>query len=398
MGGTTAKCALIEEGRFSVDSIYYVGGYINGFPIKSPVINIVEVGSGGGSIAWLDSQMRLNVGPQSAGSTPGPACYQRGGTEPTVTDANVVLGRISASNFLGGELTLDPALAERAINERIATSLGLTDSDALYRMADGIVSIATVIMAGAIRRISVEHGRDPRDFVLFSYGGGGPLHSGALARELAIPKVVIPPEPGNFSAIGMLLADARFDDSKTFTGLLGDDLILSIEAAFADLERSAAELLRTEFGDAQIRFERFAEMRFRGQRHNIKVPITGLTTAAEIRKAFEQDYKRRYGHANLKAAAEFQSLHSSAFARLGHPNIQSLAHAASGDARKQPRSVYFAGAGHVEAQVYDRYRLRPGFAGAGPAVIEEYGSTTIVWPGDRFEIGRLHEIIITIAA
>jgi N-methylhydantoinase A len=398
MGGTTAKCALIEEGRFSVDSIYYVGGYVRGFPIKSPVINIVEVGSGGGSTAWLDSQMRLNVGPQSAGSTPGPACYQRGGAEPTVTDANVVLGRINATNFLGGELMLDPAAAERAIRARIAEPLGLRDADAIYRMADGIVSIATVIMAGAIRRISVEHGRDPRDFVLFSYGGGGPLHSGALARELSIPKVVVPPEPGNFSAIGMLLADARFDDSKTFTGLLADDLVPAMEATFAELECNAADLLQAEFEGAQIRFERFAEMRYRGQRHNIKVPITGLADAASIRRAFEQDYKRRYGHADLKAAAELQSLHSSAFAQLDHPGIAALAHPAAGDARKAPRPVYFVGVGHVEAEVYDRYRLAPGFAGTGPAVIEEYGSTTVVWPGDRFEIGRLHEIVISIVA
>jgi N-methylhydantoinase A len=397
MGGTTAKCALVEEGRFSVDSIYYVGGYIRGFPIKSPVINIVEVGSGGGSIAWLDSQMRLNVGPQSAGSTPGPVCYQRGGAEPTVTDANLILGRISATNFLGGELTLDREAAERAIRERIAAPLGLHDPDALFRMADGIASIATVIMAGAIRRISVEYGRDPRDFILFSYGGSGPLHSGALARELSIPKVVIPPEPGNFSAIGMLLADARFDDSKTFTGLLSDELLPAIEKTFAELERGAADLLKVEFGDAEVRFERFAEMRYRGQRHNIKVPITGLADAASIRHAFEQDYKRRYGHADLKAAVELQSLHSSAFARLNHPDIGNLAHPLPGEMRKPSRKVYFAEAGHVEAEVYDRYRLPPGFAGIGPAVIEEYGSTTIIWPGDRFEIGRLHEIVITIA-
>jgi N-methylhydantoinase A len=265
-------------------------------------------------------------------------------------------------------------------------------------MADGIVSIATVIMAGAIRRISVEHGRDPRDFVLFSYGGGGPLHSGALARELSIPKVVVPPEPGNFSAIGMLLADARFDDSKTFTGLLADDLVPAMEATFAELECNAADLLQAEFEGAQIRFERFAEMRYRGQRHNIKVPITGLADAASIRRAFEQDYKRRYGHADLKAAAELQSLHSSAFAQLDHPGIAALAHPAAGDARKAPRPVYFVGVGHVEAEVYDRYRLAPGFAGTGPAVIEEYGSTTVVWPGDRFEIGRLHEIVISIVA
>src|SRR3984957_10234576 len=283
MGGTTAKCALVEEGRFSGDSVYYVGGYVNGFPIKSPVIDIVEVGSGGGSIAWLDSQKRLNVGPQSAGSTPGPACYGRGGVEPTVTDANLVLGRVNAPNFLGGELSLDQKAAERAIADTIAEPLGYVGKDSLYRMADGIISIATVKMASAIRRISVEHGRDPRDFVLFSYGGGGPLHSAALARELFIPTVVIPPEPGNFSAIGMLLADARLDDSTTFTAPLDAAAVVASDRIFAAMEETARAALAKEFGAGTVLFERHAEMRYRGQRHNIKVPVSGLADMAAIR-------------------------------------------------------------------------------------------------------------------
>src|SRR5256885_3433731 len=170
MGGTTAKCALVENGRFSVDSVYYAGGYVKGFPIKSPVINIVEVGSGGGSIAWLDPQNRLHVGPQSAGSTPGPACYGNGGTKPTVTDANLVLGRLNPARFLGGELKLDPNAARQAI-ARIAGPLGYTGDDGVIRMADGIVALATVIMAGAIKQISVEHGLDPREFVHVCYWG-----------------------------------------------------------------------------------------------------------------------------------------------------------------------------------------------------------------------------------
>jgi N-methylhydantoinase A len=395
MGGTTAKCALVEEGRFSVDAVYYVGGYVDGFPIKSPVIDIVEVGSGGGSIAWLDEQARLKVGPHSAGSTPGPACYGRGGTEPTVTDANLVLGRISAENFLGGELKLDTEAAARAIAEKIARPLGYTGDEDLHRMADGIVSIATVIMAGAIRRISVEHGRDPRDFVLFSYGGGGPLHSGALARELSIPTIVVPPEPGNFSAVGMLLADARLDDSTTFVGTLEDELVGEMEQSFAAMEQAAGANLRREFGDTEVRFERFAEMRYRGQRHNIKVPLPAGADAAAIRVAFEEDYRRRYGHADLKAAAEIQALHLSAFARLQRPDIAHLPPEGEGRALKGRRQVYFAETGMVEAEIYDRYALAPGFSGVGPAVIEEYGSTTVVWPGDAFEIGALREIRIS---
>jgi N-methylhydantoinase A len=396
MGGTTAKCALVENGRFSVESIYYAGGYVKGFPIRSPVIDIVEVGSGGGSIAWLDAQKRLHVGPQSAGSTPGPVCYGHGGAEPTVTDANLVLGRLNPARFLGGELGLDTAAAERAIAERIAGPLGYQGRDGLVRMADGILAIATVIMAGAIRQVSVEHGLDPRDFVLFSYGGGGPLHAGALARELNIPTVVIPPAPGNFSAIGMLLADARIDASKTFTARLGDDTVTAMQDAFAAMERDAAAALAEEFGASEVFFERHAEMRYVGQNHSIKVPVSGLADPAAIKSAFERDYKRRYGHADARAAGEMQALHLSAFARQKRPDLGRLPQIAETGAPRGARQVYFGGpgGGWAEAAVYDRAVLRPGFAADGPAVIEEYGSTTLVAPGDRFAIGPLHEIRI----
>jgi N-methylhydantoinase A len=399
MGGTTAKCALVENGRFSVNSIYYVGGYVRGFPIKSSVIDIVEVGSGGGSIAWLDAQKRLHVGPQSAGSTPGPVSYGRGGTEPTVTDANLVLGRLNPDHFLGGEMKLDVNAAARSIQQKVAEPLGYAGQDGLIQMADGIISIAVVVMAGAIRRVSVEHGLDPRDFVLFSYGGGGPLHACALARELSIPTIVIPPEPGNFSAIGMLLADARIDSSKTFVGVLEEKSVGAMNDLLAALEKDATAALAAEFGTSDVFFERHAEMRYRGQRHNIKVPVTGLQDAAAIRQAFEHDYRRRYGHADAKAAAEFQAVHLYAFARLKQPEIARLPRAKAAPQTAVTRPVYFKSAGGmVDAMIYNRDSLEPGFTGAGPAVIEEYGSTTVVWPGDRFEIGALREIRIHCSA
>jgi N-methylhydantoinase A len=399
MGGTTAKCALVENGRFSVNSLYYVNGYIKGFPIKSAVIDIVEVGSGGGSIAWLDSQKRLHVGPQSAGSTPGPVSYGRGGSEPTVTDANLVLGRLNAANFLGGEMKLDTKAAERAIAEQIAAPLGYAGASGMVQMADGIISIATVIMAGAIRKVSVEHGLDPRDFILFSYGGGGPLHSCALAHELSIPTVVIPPEPGNFSAIGMLLADARIDSSKTFVGLLDDKSVPRMAETFAVLETDAQAALAQEFGTGEVFFERHAEMRYRGQRHNIKVPVSGLKDNESIRAAFERDYKRRYGHADAKAPAEFQALHLSAFARLKQPEIARLPRPATPAETAQTRKIFLGNAGGwLDAKIFHRDALDPGFNAAGPAVIEEYGSTTLIWPGDSFEIGSLREIRIYCAA
>jgi N-methylhydantoinase A len=399
MGGTTAKCALVENGRFSVNSVYYVNGYVKGFPIKSAVIDIVEVGSGGGSIAWLDSQKRLHVGPQSAGSTPGPVCYGRAGTEPTVTDANLVLGRINAGNFLGGEMKLDVNAARNAIAELIAAPLGYSGESGMTQMADGIISIATVIMAGAIRKISIEHGLDPRDFILFSYGGGGPLHSCGLAHELSIPTVVIPPEPGNFSAMGMLLADARIDSSKTFVAILNDQTVPEMAEVYSITEREAQAALSKEFGTGDVFFERYAEMRYRGQRHNIKVPVSGLKEAQHIRAAFERDYKRRYGHADGKAPVEFQALHLSAFARLKQPDLARLPRAMSNGRAVQQRKIYIGSAGGwVDAQIYHRDALEPGFRGTGPAVIEEYGSTTIVWPEDHFEIGALREIRIQCAA
>ncbi len=395
MGGTTAKCALVENGQFTVNSVYYANGYVKGFPIKSAVIDIVEVGSGGGSIGWLDAQNRLHVGPQSAGSTPGPVAYGRGGTEPTVTDANLVLGRLNEGNFLGGEMKLDVEAAKRSIAERIAAPLNYRGEIGMVQMADGIISIATVIMAGAIRKISVEHGLDPRDFILFSYGGGGPLHSCALAHELSIPMIVVPPEPGNFSAIGMLLADARIDSSKTFVGMLNADSVAAMEADFATMEKESAAALAVEFGTGEIFFEHHAEMRYRGQRHNIKVPVSALTDLEQIRQAFERDYRRRYGHADAKAPAEFQALHLSAFARLKQPEITRFPRAAAKEAAARSRQIYIGNAGGwLDAKIFHRDALEPGFSSTGPAVIEEYGSTTVVWPGDRFEIGELHEIKI----
>jgi N-methylhydantoinase A len=261
-------------------------------------------------------------------------------------------------------------------------------------MADGILSLATVIMAGAIKQISIEHGLDPREFVLFCYGGGGPLHAGALARELAIPTVVVPPEPGNFSALGMLLADARLDLSKTFVGLLEDGMMASLNAAFAEMEDEARAALVRDFGARSVLFERHAEMRYAGQRHNIKVPISGFDDAAGIRQAFARDYKRRYGHADPKAAAELQALHLSAFTRLARPELTRLPRPASTPRTADRRPVHFGSSGFLDADIYDRSALAAGFKAGGPALIEEYGSTTLIWPGDTFEIGTLGEICV----
>jgi N-methylhydantoinase A len=272
-----------------------------------------------------------------------------------VTDANLVLGRLNADHFLGGEMKLNVDAARRAIEQRIAAPLGYTGENGMIEMADGIISIATVIMAGAIRRISVGQGLDPRDFVLFTYGGGGPLHSCALAHELSIPMIVIPPEPGNFSATGMLLADGRIDSSNTFVHLLDDSSVTAMREAFTAMEKKGCGALAAEFGTGDIFFERHAEMRYRGQRHNIKVPVSKLNDAVSVRAAFERDYKRRYGHADSNAPAEFQTLHLSAFARLQRPEIARLPRSATQKKPAQSRRIYIGSAGGwLEANIFNR--------------------------------------------
>ena len=249
MGGTTAKCAVVENGRFEVKSPYYVGGIERGFPVRGAVLDIVEVGAGGGSIAWIDEQGRLRVGPKSAGSSPGPVCYGNGGREPTITDANLVLGRIGAQSFLGGEMRLDEEAARDAISGRVAQPLGFAGTAGLDETAQGILALGTMAMAGAIKQITIERGLDPREFSLFAFGGGGPLHAAQIARELSIPEVVVPPEPGIFSALGMILADARVDEARTFLRDLSPDSLADIAAVFSTMEAAMRERLEERAAD-----------------------------------------------------------------------------------------------------------------------------------------------------
>jgi N-methylhydantoinase A len=396
MGGTTAKCALIENTRFSVESIYHVGGFDTGFPIRGNVIDIVEVGAGGGSIASVDEQRRIHVGPRSAGSMPGPVCYGRGGTEPTVTDANLALGRLNAEYFLGGEVRLATDQARSAIARRIAQPLRLSEDSGVVQAACGVVTIANITMADAIKEISIVRGRDPRDFVLFSYGGGGPLHAVVLARELNIPRVIIPPEPGNFSAIGMLLADARLDSVRTFLVDFGDDALERLNGLFESIEQELHGALIREFGARDISFERRAEIRYKGQKHSLRVDLPLQAEVEVLRRTFNEAYAKRYGYSRLEAPLEFVSLVSTAILPITQPTLEQLRRPVSqGKPAKGTRRVYFLDVGDfVPASIYERRELAPGFTAAGPAVIEEYGSTTLVGPRDRFTIGVLGEIRI----
>jgi N-methylhydantoinase A len=397
MGGTTAKCAMIERGRYAVESIYYIGGPDAGFPIRGNVIDILEVGIGGGSIAWLDDLKRLNVGPKSAGSMPGPACYDRGGIEPAVTDAHLALGRLEPGHFLGGEMTLAPDKARAALDARIAGPLGYTGADAVTRAAKGVLTIANLTMSSIIKKISIARGYDPRDFALFCYGGGGPLHGTELARALNIPRVVVPPEPGNFSAMGMLLADPRLDTARTWVVPLDADTMPKALALYAELEAEGGGALRREFGDGDITFEREAEIRYKGQQHSLKIALPAGGGAEALREKFDREYARRYGHANPAAEAQLVVLHSLATLHMARPELARLAdrdrHAAAAGARKRP--IFFLEEDRfLDATIFDRYALPIGFAGRGPALIEEYGSSTLIGPRDTFTVGKLKEIDI----
>ena len=397
MGGTTSKCAMIERGRYAVESLYHVGGPDAGFPIRGNVIDILEVGVGGGSIAWLDARQRLNVGPRSAGSTPGPASYSRGGSEPTVTDANLLLGRLDPDYFLGGEMTLDAAAARAAVQRRIADPLGYNGDGAAVQAAKGVLTIANLTMSSIIKKVSIARGYDPRRFVLFCYGGGGPLHGVELARALAIPRVIVPPEPGNFSALGMLLAQPRLDTARTFVVRLDQANLGRALAVYGELEAEGAAALRREFGEGTIDFAREAEMRYKRQQHSIKITIAANEDAAALRARFDREYQRRYGHANEAAEVEIVVLHSLATLRTALPDMvrlgRSVRHAPMPPRTERP-VLFLEEDRFLPTAIHDRYALVPGYRGRGPALVVEYGSSVLIGPRDTFTVGALGEIDI----
>src|SRR5262245_18175673 len=271
MGGTTAKACVIRRGEPSLSPDYFIGGYNEGLAIRIPVLDIVEVGTGGGSIAWLDEGGGLHVGPRSAGAEPGPVSYGRGGTEPTVTDANVVLGRLSPERFLGGEMRLDRDAAKKALNEKLAQPLNVS----LERAAAGMLQVATSAMANTVRHVTLERGLDPRDFTLVAYGGGGPLHAASVAKELSIGKIIIPNAPGHFSALGMLMADLRRDYVQTLFERMDDMEMSELEEQFKKLEGEGRKALEDSgIPPDRIVFERAADMRYVGQEHAVAVGMT----------------------------------------------------------------------------------------------------------------------------
>jgi N-methylhydantoinase A len=398
MGGTTAKCALIENGAFEIQPIYYVGGYDHGFPLKIPVLDIVEVGAGGGSIASVDDFGSLSVGPKSAGSEPGPVAFSKGGTEPTVTDANLILGKISSNRFMSGKLKLDIQASKFALTEKVAKPLGMMHENDVDITAQGVLDLATSTMSSAIKEITIERGKDVRDFALFVFGGGGPLFGSTLAKQLKIPKVIIPPEPGNFSTLGMLIAGARVDLARTLVIQSNQDSISVIDKSFLELEEQAKQTLNSELKDAKILFDRFLEMRYRGQKHTVKIPYTFNSKINDVNLNFENIYKSRYGHSNKDNPIEILGIRLVAGADIPRPELHDLFNINSNKGQPQCsyRSIYFPKPyGRIDTPVWQREDLPVNFSINGPALIEEYSSTTVLNPGDKALIGQLGEISIT---
>ncbi len=393
MGGTSFDVCLSYRGEVRRTS----EGEIDRLPIKVPTVDIHTLGAGGGSIAWIDPGGGLRVGPQSAGAHPGPACYGQGGEAPTVTDANLVLGRLNPDRFLGGRMSLDPDLARRAIFDRLASPLGL----GLEEAAEGIVRVVNASMIKGIRVVSVARGYDPRDFCLMAFGGAGPLHAAELADELSIPAVLVPIAPGVTSALGLLLAELRHDYVRTVLRR-GDEIPpAEMGAAFAAMEAEALDRMRREGvepGDAALL--RTADMRYLGQGYELDVVMAaGDIDEAELAAAYERFHEahvRTYGYANRHDPIELVNLRVTATSGTARPELP----ASPVDGRPNPpaaldatRQVFFRD-GFVPTAVYDRALLRPGDTMDGPAVIEQLDSTTLVWPGGSARVDEFGNLLL----
>jgi N-methylhydantoinase A len=391
MGGTTAKASLIFGGEPRVTYEYEVapvevGEHLirgTGYPVRVPVTDLVEVGAGGGSIAWIDPGGALRVGPQSAGAYPGPVCYKMGGTEPTVTDANVVLRRINPDYFLGGEMKIDAKAAYEAIDEKIAKKLGMSVEEA----AEGIISVSNSTMARAIRYVSVERGYDPRNFTLVAFGGAAPTQVCQLAEMVEIPEIVVPMVPGLFSALGMLMADLRHDYVKTRV-ISEDQLNASIlNELYEELEGKGRDQLQREgVPPEDMKFIRSADMRYAKQGYELNVPIPGGTLQEGdipmIIKRFHEAHERMYGFSMPTEKTMLINIRLTAIGVKMKPKmkVQPKGPKSPDKALKGVREVYFPREGWIKCAIYDRDKLVHGNVIEGPAVIEEADSTIVVFP------------------
>ena len=393
IGGTTAKCSLIKAGQPKVDAEYRLEKTRNspGYTVQVPVVDIVEVGAGGGSIAWLDPSGRLRVGPQSAGSSPGPACYGRGGVEPTVTDAKLALGVLDPLTFAEGRMPLEVERARAAIS-RVASPMKLSVEEA----ALAIVKVAEESMTNALKLITIQRGHDPRELALIVSGGAGPLLAASLGRELNVKRTIIPTHPGIFSAWGMLAARPRADIRRTVLKTVCESEMNSISQLFAEIEQEArAYFVGT--GASQLKFHHRAEIRYRGQEHSVSVDFSG-DSAEQLLTTFHATHQKTFSFVLMKATAEITMLHLQTEVLsdvIGLPRIQDDQRNTLERALKGQRAVFLAqGKGWVACNVYDRNRLPIGLSIAGPALIEEATTTTFVLSGQSFARDQTGQLIM----
>lgn len=400
MGGTTAKAGLVEGGtpriapHFEVGALASSDSFGAGYPVRTPVVDLVEVGAGGGSIAWVDPGGGLRVGPQSGGADPGPACYGLGQSQPCITDANLVLGRIDPNYFLGGEQRLHTELARQAVF-RLGEQLGLS----MTQTAAGIIEIANANMVAAIRLVSVQRGFDPREFTLVAFGGAGPLHANALAAELGIRRVLIPNSPGVTSALGLLVTDIKHDYLQAWTQHLDRTDFESLNRIFAEFQQRGAEVLAREgVSPDQMWFSRSLDMRYVGQSFELRVSAPGHPLTSEdapgIASAFFREHERLYGYAATTEPTEIVNVRLTAKGAIRRPAMRRLPEGAPDPsvALKGSRKVWF---GELRCtEVYDRYRLRAGTLVHGPAIVEEVDSTTVIHPGYRAQVDIFGNLIL----
>ena len=396
MGGTSFDICLCHQGQITLTR----EGEIASLPVKVPMIDIHTLGAGGGSIAWIDSGGALRVGPQSGGADPGPACYGKGGREATVTDANLVLGRLNPDYFVGGEIPLDAALAYQAIEEMIAQPLGLT----VERAAEGIIRVINASMIKGMRFVSVERGHDPREFALIAFGGGGPVHATALGAELGMPRVIVPIAPGVTSALGLLIADFRHDYSRTFLRAIPALDLTELNRAYAALEAEGiAQMLAEGVSEADVLLTRSADMRYFGQGYELEAAVPGGELGAgQLRNVcarFAAAHRREYGYIKEENdVMELVNLRVAAVGRLPKPEFQPespspRAKANPDRARKPTRPVYFSGR-FTPTPIYERSLLEVGDTVQGPAVIEQVDSTTLLLPGQRALVDPYANLVV----
>jgi N-methylhydantoinase A len=395
MGGTSTDVALTYEGVTRVTSEAKVDGH----PVLVPMIDIHSIGAGGGSIAWISETGALNVGPQSAGADPGPTCYGRGGQAATVTDANLVLGRLDPTYFLGGEMSLNTDAAQDVVTRVVAEPLGLEPVEA----ASGIIRIINAKMGHAIRAITIERGLDPREFVLLSFGGAGAMHACALAEELSIPRILIPMATGQFSALGMLLSDIRHDLARVSLSLATDLDAATVEGRYQELVAEGRGTLADEgVTQAQMAFQRSLDMRYVGQEYTVTVPVPDELCGdwlPPIRAEFDRLHERTYGHASAEEPVEVVTLRLTAFGRMPELELQALPDGGAtppDKARRGELPVYFE-INHtfVDCRVYNRDALLAGNVIAEPALVLEAGATTVLNPGFRLTVTPLGSLLIT---